>query len=50
MDRSAYFNATEMPHYWDWERPKKGREAAHPFAAEAALYHALAAAGALHLH
>ena len=39
-----------MPHYWDWERPKKGREAVHPFAAEAELYRALAAAGALRLH
>ena len=27
----AYFNATMRPHYYDWERPKPGREHAHPF-------------------
>jgi hypothetical protein len=46
----AYFNATMRPHYYDWERPKPGREHAHPFERERDLYLALAAAGLLTLH
>ena len=26
------------PHYYDWERPKPGREHAHPFEQERELY------------
>ena len=43
----GYFNGSEQPHYWNWERPKPGREGVHPFAEEGRLYAALAAAGAL---
>lgn len=46
----AYFNASMRPHYYDWERPKPGREKAHPFEAELDVYNALAAAGRLTLH
>ena len=46
----AYFNATMRPHYYDWERPKPGREHAHPFERERDLYLSLAAAGLLTLH
>ena len=46
----AYFNETMRPHYYDWERPKPGREHAHPFERERNLYLALAAAGLLTLH
>ena len=46
----AYFNASMRPHYYDWERPKPGREHAHPFERERELYLSLAAAGLLTLH
>jgi len=35
---SNYFSRTSRPHYYDWERPAKGREKVHPFAREVALY------------
>lgn len=39
-----------MPHYWDWERPKPGRESVHPFEAEADVYGQLERAGLLTVH
>jgi len=42
---SNYFSKTERPHYYDWERPAKGRERVHPFAREVALYKVLNATG-----
>ena len=39
---SNYFKDTSRPHYYDWERPAKGRERVHPFAHEVALYKQLA--------
>ncbi|KAK9823730.1 hypothetical protein WJX72_004979 [[Myrmecia] bisecta] len=47
---SEYFNVSVQPHYYDWERPKVGREDAHPFAEEAKLYRMLQSAGKLVLH
>jgi len=44
-----YFDKEARPHYFDWERPKPGREGVHPFAAERALLYALEAAGDLKL-
>lgn len=35
---SNYFSRTSRPHYYDWERPAKGRERVHPFQREVALY------------
>ena len=29
------------PHYYDWERPQKGREKVHPFQREVDLYQSL---------
>ena len=46
----AYFDETMRPHYYDWERPKAGRENAHPFARELSLYLLLQASGKLALH
>lgn len=46
----AYFNASERPHYWDWERPKPGRERVHPFEEEARVYGDLERAGLLRVH
>ena len=44
-----YFNKTMRPHYFDWERPKPGREDVHPFAQERELLDILEAAGHLRL-
>ena len=38
---SSYYNSEERPHYYDWERPAKGRERVHPFQYEQKLYHHL---------
>ncbi|XRB08604.1 beta-galactoside alpha-2,3-sialyltransferase [Pycnococcus provasolii] len=46
----AYFDETMRPHYYDWERPKPGRENAHPFSREMSLYLLLQATGKLKLH
>ena len=40
-----YFSKTSRPHYYDWERPKKGREGVHPFMREVALYRNLQEVG-----
>uniref|UniRef100_A0A061RVY2 beta-galactoside alpha-(2,6)-sialyltransferase n=1 Tax=Tetraselmis sp. GSL018 TaxID=582737 RepID=A0A061RVY2_9CHLO len=45
-----YFDKTVRPHYYDWERPKPGREAVHPFSQEAQLYKILQEAGKITLH
>jgi len=45
-----YFSKTSRPHYYDWERPKKGREKVHPFAREVALYEQLENLGYIHFH
>ena len=36
-----YFGKFSRPHYYDWERPQKGREKVHPFQREVDLYQAL---------
>ena len=46
----GYFDSHVRPHYFDWERPKPGRENVHPFQAEQELYAALEAAGKLTMH
>ena len=38
FDSSNYFSDTSRPHYFDWERPAKGRERVHPFQHEQKLY------------
>jgi hypothetical protein len=45
-----YFDKSVRPHYYDWERPKPGREDVHPFAQEALVYQMLQDAGKLTLH
>lgn len=50
FDYREYFNETEQPHYYDWERPKEGRKDAHPFEQEALLYKELQSAGKLTIH
>ncbi len=47
---SQYFDPDVQPHYFDWERPKKGREHVHPFSEEAQLLLELQAAGFVALH
>lgn len=47
---SNYFSKDSRPHYYDWERPKKGRERVHPFGEERRLYLALQQHGYLKLH
>merc|ERR1719183_1799276 len=44
---SNYFSRFSRPHYYDWERPKKGREKVHPFTREVAPYAQLAKNGFL---
>eukprot|EP00238_Polyblepharides_amylifera_P005830 CAMPEP_0196590682 /NCGR_PEP_ID=MMETSP1081-20130531/67230_1 /TAXON_ID=36882 /ORGANISM="Pyramimonas amylifera, Strain CCMP720" /LENGTH=342 /DNA_ID=CAMNT_0041913837 /DNA_START=543 /DNA_END=1572 /DNA_ORIENTATION=+ len=44
---SNYFSRFSRPHYYDWERPKKGREKVHPFTREVSLYAQLARNGYL---
>ena len=46
----SYFNETERPHYYDWERPKPGRENVHPFETERKIYKALQKEGLITLH
>ena len=36
-----YFGKFSRPHYYDWERPQKGREKVHPFQREVVLYQSL---------
>ena len=36
-----YFGKFSRPHYYDWERPQKGREKVHPFQREVDLYQSL---------
>ena len=38
FESSNYFSSTSRPHYFDWERPAKGRERVHPFSRELKLY------------
>eukprot|EP00898_Chlorokybus_atmophyticus_P005961 jgi/Chlat1/6366/Chrsp44S05755 len=45
-----YFNNQTQPHYYDWERPKPGREDVHPFKQELELYKTLEQVGLLKLH
>lgn len=45
----AYFDKDVRPHYFDWERPKPGREGVHPFAEERQILGHLADAGLLNL-
>eukprot|EP00873_Tetraselmis_striata_P003303 jgi/Tetstr1/423567/TSEL_014239.t2 len=42
-----YFSSTSRPHYYDWERPQKGREKVHPFQREMTLYKQLESMGFL---
>ena len=44
-----YFNTSIRPHYYNWERPKPGRENVHPFAEEKKLYKTLEEMGRLTL-
>ncbi|QDZ23546.1 sialyltransferase [Chloropicon primus] len=44
-----YFNTSIRPHYYNWERPKPGRENVHPFAEEKRLYKMLEKEGRLTL-
>eukprot|EP00899_Mesostigma_viride_P014309 jgi/Mesvir1/2287/Mv19325-RA.1 len=46
---SSYFSRTSRPHYYDWERPAKGREKVHPFQHEVSLYEQLAKNGYINL-
>ena len=46
----AYFDKEMRPHYFDWERPKPGREDVHPFAQEKMVLETLEAAGELKLY
>ena len=45
-----YFNETIRPHYYNWERPKPGREHVHPFEAEKELYAFLESKGKITMH
>ncbi|GAQ84953.1 beta-galactoside alpha-2,3-sialyltransferase [Klebsormidium nitens] len=45
-----YFDPNIQPHYYDWERPKVGREKAHPFEREYQLYQQLESARMLQMH
>ena len=45
-----YFKKNARPHYYDWERPKKGREKVHPFRGEVTLYKDLAHEGLISFH
>lgn len=47
---SNYFGRFSRPHYYDWERPKKGREKVHPFAREVWLYQQLDKHGFIKIH
>ena len=47
---SNYFAKYSRPHYYDWERPQKGREKVHPFTREVALYGNLAKNGYVTVH
>ncbi|KAK3249492.1 hypothetical protein CYMTET_41078, partial [Cymbomonas tetramitiformis] len=47
---AGYFNHSEMPHYYDWERPKPGREKAHPFEQEQHIYQILESAAKIAIH
>eukprot|EP00951_Prasinocladus_malaysianus_P014069 scaffold107005_cov43-Prasinocladus_malaysianus.AAC.1 len=47
---SNYFGKFSRPHYYDWERPKKGREKVHPFAREIWLYRQLNKFGYITIH
>ena len=44
-----YFNNNTRPHYYNWERPKPGREHVHPFAEEKKLYKTLEQRGMITL-
>eukprot|EP00193_Tetraselmis_chui_P001814 CAMPEP_0177754128 /NCGR_PEP_ID=MMETSP0491_2-20121128/1840_1 /TAXON_ID=63592 /ORGANISM="Tetraselmis chuii, Strain PLY429" /LENGTH=375 /DNA_ID=CAMNT_0019269483 /DNA_START=115 /DNA_END=1242 /DNA_ORIENTATION=- len=44
---SNYFGRFSRPHYYDWERPQKGREKVHPFQRELTLYKQLESMGFL---
>ena len=46
----GYFNHDLRPHYYDWERPKKGREHVHPFRQESELFQRLMDARLLRLY
>ena len=46
----GYFNHDLRPHYYDWERPKKGREHVHPFRQESDLFQRLMDAQLLRLY
>ena len=47
---SNYFAKDSRPHYYDWERPQKGREKVHPFTQEVALYGSLVNNGYIAVH
>ena len=46
---SSYFSDTSRPHYFDWERPAKGREGVHPFQHEQKLYQHLKNLGIINI-
>eukprot|EP00899_Mesostigma_viride_P008212 jgi/Mesvir1/17392/Mv08690-RA.1 len=50
FEYGAYFNSSSQPHYYDWERPKPGREGVHPFAKEFDLYLLLQSTGLVSMH
>ncbi len=47
---SNYFSKDSRPHYYDWERPKRGRERVHPFTQEHKLFASLQRHGYVTLH
>ena len=47
---SDYFGESRRPHYYDWERPQKGRERIHPFSQERKFLQALSDHHYLALH
>ena len=47
---SNYFSKDSRPHYYDWERPKRGRERVHPFTQEHKLFASLQRHGYITLH
>ena len=50
FNSANYFSPSSRPHYYDWERPAKGRERVHPFDTERRFYRALQRSGYVRLH
>ena len=50
FDATNYFQKNSRPHYYDWERPQKGREKVHPFAMEHEVFQRLHSLGFIRIH